>query len=52
MTGVQTCALPISQKLYNVYIGYNNIGIVGMKAIAESLKINNSIRSIDLSNLY
>ena len=37
--------------LYNVYIGHNNIGNKGAKAIGKSLKINNSIEIIYLSNL-
>ena len=38
--------------LYYIHIGGNNIGDEGAKAIAESLKINNSINSINLGNLY
>ena len=39
-------------KYYILFIGYNEIGVEGAKAIAESLKVNNSIHSINLCNLY
>ena len=35
-----------------MFIGNNKINGEGIKAIAESLKVNNSIHSIDLGNLY
>ena len=46
--------------IYVIYIKYyiiifivgNQINVEGVKAIAESLKFNNSIHSIDLGDLY
>ena len=38
--------LVIYTKWY-IYIGYNNIGDEGTEAIAESLKINKSMNSIN-----
>ena len=41
--------------LNDIHIEKNNIGVKAAKTIAESLKINNSINSINLcntSNLY